>query len=308
MNILLIDSFSDKLIAELKAIATKVTYLPHATKSEILAILPNYHALILNSKIHIDKEVIDIATNLKLIIRAGVGLDHFDLPYLTQKGIEALNTAGANADSVAEHAIGMLLALRHNIVQANAEVKQFIWNREANRGGEIGGKTIGIIGYGHTGSAVARKLQGFNCKIIAYDKYKTGFGNAYVKETDMKTLFSQSDIVSLHIPLSDETRNLANTTFFNSFQKNITFLNLSRGDIIVLEDLITALDLGKVQAAALDVLENEHFFNLTERQKSLYNILFANKKVILTPHIGGWSFESKDNIEKMILEFVTQRI
>lgn len=300
MKILLIDVFSDKLIADLQAIATKVSYLPQATKSEILRILPEYEILVLNSKISIDKTVIDCATNLRLVLRAGVGMDHFDLPYLAEKGILALNTAGANADSVAEHTIGMLLSLRHNLVQANAEVKQFFWNREANRGREIGGKTVGIIGFGHTGSAVAMKLQGFGCKILAYDKYKTGFGDDRVGEVDLATIFAEADILSLHIPLTAETNAWVDADFFAQFRKNITFLNLSRGEIVVLSDLIKMLDTGKVQAAALDVLENEKFATLTETQKAVYERLFSYNNVILSPHIGGWSVESKENIEKAI--------
>lgn len=300
MKILLIDVFSDKLIADLQAIATKVSYLPQATKSEILCILPEYEILVLNSKISIDKTVIDCATNLRLVLRAGVGMDHFDLPYLAEKGILATNTAGANADSVAEHAIGMLLSLRHNIAKANQEVKQFFWNREANRGREIGGKTVGIIGFGHTGSAVARKLQGFGCKILAYDKYKTGFGDDKIREVDLATIFAEADILSLHIPLTDETNAWVNADFFVQFRKNITFLNLSRGEIVVLFDLIKMLDMGKVQAAALDVLENEKFDTLTDIQKTLYERLFSYSNVILSPHIGGWSVESKENIEKAI--------
>ncbi len=300
MHILLIDAFSDKLIADLQRIATKVSYLPKATKSEIMVMLPEYEILVLNSKIAIDKEVIDRAARLQLVIRAGVGMEHFDLPYLAAKGIEALNTAGANADAVAEQAVGMLLALRHNIVQANGEVKQFVWNREANRGREIGGKTVGIIGFGHTGSAFARKLQGFGCQMLAYDKYKTGFGNAWVQEVDLATIFVKSDILSLHIPLTTETHNWVNAAFFAQFHKNITFLNLSRGEIVVLRDLIQVLGTGKVQAAGLDVLENEKMETLTETQKALYEALFAQKNVILTPHIGGWSVESKENIEMSI--------
>lgn len=308
MNILLIDVFSDKLIADLQTIATKVSYLPKATKSEILTILPEYEILILNSKIAINKEVIDISQNLQLVLRAGVGMDHFDEAYLAQKGIAAFNTAGANADSVAEQCMGMLLSLRHNIVKANTEVKQFLWNREANRGIEIHGKTVGIIGYGHTGSAVAQKLKGFGCTILAYDKYKTGFGKDFVREVDLARIFAESDILTLHIPLTAETKHWVNFDFFAHFQKNITFLNLSRGEIVVLKDLIKALDTGKVLFAALDVLENEKFDTLTATQKTLYTHLFSYSNVVVTPHIGGWSVESKQNIENMLFSKVKEYI
>jgi D-3-phosphoglycerate dehydrogenase len=305
MNILLIDPFNERLIADLQAIATKVTYLPQSNRNEIEAIISDYEILILNSKINIDKELIDKALNLKLVIRAGVGLDHFDLPYLAEKGILAKNTAGANADSVGEQTIGMLLALHHKIVQANAQVKDFQWIREENRALEIKGKNVGIIGFGNTGSAVARKLLGFGCKIWAYDKYKQGFGDENIRECTIETLYKKTDILTLHIPLSAETKNWVNAAFFAKFEKTLTFLNLSRGGIVELEGLISALESKKIRAAALDVIENERFNTLTERQRKLYENLFSFPNVILTPHIGGWSWESLENIQQEILKIVS---
>jgi len=304
MNILLIDSFNESLIADLQKIATKVTYLPNSNRNEIEAIISNYEILILNSKINIDKNLIDKALRLRLVIRAGVGLDHFDLPYLEAKGIVAKNTAGANADSVGEQTIGMLLALHHKIVQANAQVKDFQWIREENRALEIKGKNVGIIGFGNTGSAVARKLAGFGCKIWAHDKYKTGFGNEKIIECSLETLYKEADILTLHIPLSAETQNWINADFFAKFEKTLTFLNLSRGGIVELEGLIGALETKKIRAAALDVLENERFNTLTERQRKLYEKLFSFPNVILAPHIGGWSWESLENIQQEILSIV----
>lgn len=308
MNILLIDNFDTSLIADLQTIAKNVTYLPQSDRNEILAIVSTYEILILNSKINIDKELIDKALKLKLVIRAGVGMDHFNLPYLAEKGIIAANTAGANADSVGEQTIGMLLALHHKIVQANAQVKDFQWIREENRALEIKGKTVGIIGYGNTGSAVARKLAGFGCKILVYDKYKQHFGNENVQECALETLYKEVDILTLHIPLSEETKNWVNFEFFEKFEKTLTFLNLSRGGIVELEGLISALENKKIRAAALDVLENEKFNALTERQKRLYEKLFSFPNVILTPHIGGWSWESLANIQREIFTIVSDFI
>lgn len=300
-QILLIDAFSPHLLQQLENIGHKVDYRPEIQRDEVVSIIENYEILVLNSKVNIDKPLIDKAKKIKLIIRAGVGMDHFDLDYLAEKGIVAANTAGANADTVGEQTMGMLLALHHKIVAANAQVKQFQWIREDNRGIEIKGKTVGIIGYGNTGSAVARKLQGFECNILAYDKYKTNFGNNFVKEVNLQTIFDEADILTLHIPLTKETRNWVNHDFLHSFQKTITFLNLARGEIVVLADVNAALATGKIRAAAFDVLENEKFTTLTNSQKEIYTQLFARDNVIFTPHIGGWSLESKERIEEEIV-------
>jgi D-3-phosphoglycerate dehydrogenase / 2-oxoglutarate reductase len=306
MKILLIDTFSPHLLDALIALKQEVNYRPDIQREEVLSVIQDYEILILNSKVNIDKELIDKAQRLKLAIRAGVGMDHFDLEYLAEKGIIATNTAGANADAVGEQAVGMLLALRHKIAVANAQVKDFQWIREANRGVEIKGKTVGIIGFGNTGSTFARKLQGFDCELIAYDKYKTNFGNNYVKEVSLGAIFQQSDILSLHIPLTKETRNWVNTEFFHSFTKAITFLNLSRGEIVVLPDLIQALHDKKVLFAGIDVLENEKLATLSPTQKEHYTQLFSLDNVIITPHIGGWSVESKDRIEAEIVKIVAE--
>lgn len=300
-QILLIDTFSPHLLQQLENVGNKVDYRPESQREEILSIIENYEILVLNSKVNIDKPLIDKAKKMKLVIRAGVGMDHFDLTYLAEKGIVAANTAGANADAVGEQTIGMLLALHHKIVAANTQVKQFQWVREDNRGLEIKGKTVGIIGYGNTGSAVARKLQGFECNILAYDKYKTNFGNDFIKEVSLETIFDEADILTLHIPLTKETRNWINHDFIHSFKKTITLLNLARGEIVVLADVNAALATGKLRAAAFDVLENEKFYTLTNDQKENYTQLFARENVIFTPHIGGWSVESKISIETEIV-------
>lgn len=304
-KILLIDPFSDSLLNQLYGLKVPLKYLPDIQREGVEKEIADAHILILNSKVNVDKALIDKAPHLKLVIRAGVGMDHFDLPYGAQKGILMTNTAGANADSVAEHTIGMLLGLRHKLFDAFLSVKNMEWIREAHRGMEIKGKNVGIIGYGNTGSALARKLKGFECNIWVYDKYKTGFGDEYVTECDMETLFEKSDILSLHIPLTDETRNLANAAFFASFKKPITFLNLSRGEIVHLSDLLHAMDRFQVKAVGLDVLENEKLSTLTQTQKFDYQRLFQRPNVIVTPHIGGWSVESKTNIENEIYRIVS---
>lgn len=308
MNILLIDSFPQEFLSDLEKLPVSVQYEPSLNRAQILERLPSTHILIMNSRIQVDKEAIDIAVNLKMVIRAGVGMDHIDQTYLEEKGVIVLNTKGANADAVGEHTIGMLLGLRHNILKADRAVRRFEWLREENRGWEIGGKTVGIIGFGHTGSAVARRLRGFECELLAYDKYNPQIEDDYVKSVDLAEIFEKSDILTLHVPLTDETRGWVNDHFLNQFKKPIFFLNLARGPIVQLDALVRALDDGRVKGAGLDVLINEKLHTLTPDQKTLYENLFSRENVILTPHIGGWTVESLANINQMILAFVNALI
>lgn len=304
MNVLIIDQFPDPWRSRLQDLPVEVNYVPKADRAVALALLPEADVLIMNSKIKVDQEAIDIAVRLKLIVRAGIGMDHIDTEYLKEKGIRAENTIGANADSVGEQTVGMLLALRHKLMTANQEVKNFFWRREANRAAEIGGKTIGLVGYGHTGQAVARRLRGFGMKVLAYDKYKSGFGDEWVTEATMEDIYEQAEMVSLHIPLTDETREMCNDAFFDRFHHPITFLNLARGPIVNMTALLRAMDDHQVVAVAIDVLPNEKFDTLTMREKKTYESLFARKNVIVSPHIGGWSHESLDNINSRIIGFV----
>lgn len=306
MNILVIDRFPAVFLEELQQLPVQVTYVPQAQRPEILSLLPEQDILIMNSKIKLDEEAADLAIRLKMVVRAGVGMDHINIPYLEQKGVRVLNTKGGNADAVGEQTVGMLLALRHNVLRADRQVRQFIWEREANRGWEIGGKTVGIIGYGFTGKAVAKRLSGFGCKVLAYDKYLEGYGDQYVTEASLEEIQAAAEILTLHIPLTDETRAWANKELFEGMQHPFFFLNLARGPIVHLEDLLAGLDSGKIRAAALDVLENEKMQTLTDRQKSLYQNLFGRDNVALSPHIGGWTVESLRNINGMILAFVQE--
>lgn len=308
MNVFIIDRFPAYFLQALEQLPVQLSYMPDIGREEVLARMPGQHILILNSKVRVDRELIDASANLELVVRAGVGLDHFDLPYLAQKGIKVRNTPGANANSVAEQTLGMLLALRHHILRADAQVKQFQWNRAENRGHEVYGKTVGLIGYGHTGSAVAKRLAGFGCRILAYDKYLQDFGNETVEEVQMNRIFEEADILSLHVPLTEETHFLVDEAYLAAFHKPITLLNLARGPVVKLEALLAAMDTGKVQAAGLDVLENEKLHTLTPRQQKLYEDLFARDNVILTPHIGGWSFESRENICRAIVAHIREHI
>jgi D-3-phosphoglycerate dehydrogenase len=258
--------------------------------------------VVMNSKIKADAALLAVAKHLKMVCRAGVGMDHFDLPLLEARGILAVNTPGANAVPVGEQAVGMLLCMMHNIARADRQVRQFVWQREENRGVELLGKTVGIIGFGHTGSACARNLSGFGCRILAYDKYKSGYAPGYVEEASLAQIQSEADILTFHVPLTAETEGWGSRAFFASFAKPIYLLNLSRGPVVPLAGLLAGLEDGHVVAAGIDVLENEHLATLSTVQRTQMEALIASERVLFTPHIGGWSRESLTRINSRIVE------
>lgn len=308
MQITLIDSFPDEFIHALSELPVQVRYEPKAQREQILPWLGDTEVLILNSKIRVDREAIDAAPKLRRVIRAGVGMDHIDVEYLAKKGVSAHNTAGANADSVAEQTVGMLLALRHHLNRADRQVRQFEWKREPNRGIELSGRKVGIIGYGHTGKAVARRLSGFRPRVLAYDKYLKGYGEIYAAQASMEQIFQQAEVVSLHVPLTEETREMVNEDFLGRFVQPIYLLNLARGPIVHLPSLLTAVKEGKVLGAALDVLPNEKFDQLSAEERKIYQQLFEREEIIFSPHIGGWTFESRQNINQRIIELVKEEL
>ena len=274
---------------------------------ELKRLIPQYDGIVLRSKFKITKEIIDSAPNLKCIGRVGAGMENIDVEYAEKKGIICLNSPEGNRDAVAEHALGMLLNLFNNISKANTEVRNGKWLREENRGVELCGKTVGIIGYGNMGAAFAQRLQGFGVKILVYDKYKTNFGNAFVKESTLYEIFDEADIVSLHTPLTDETRYLINDAFIQSFKKNIYIINTARGKSLNTADLVKHIKTGKVLGACLDVLEYEavSFEGIEDNEMpEPMQYLLKCDKVILTPHIAGWTHES--NVK--LAEFLAQKI
>jgi D-3-phosphoglycerate dehydrogenase len=221
---------------------------------------------------------------------------------LREKGIAVLHAAEGNRDAVGEFTVAALLSLLRNIPKADNEVRKNIWDREGNRGEELMGKTVGLIGYGNMGKAFAKRLSGFACKILAYDKYKKSFADDFCKEADMEAVYAESDILSLHIPLTAETRMMVNLDYLKRFRKNIILLNTARGELVPLSDLEQALRMGKVRATALDVLENEKLSTLTPSQQQSFNYLTGNTNVIFTPHIAGWTFESHEKINVALVE------
>jgi D-3-phosphoglycerate dehydrogenase len=273
--------------------------------SELNELLFEAEGLVIRSKFLITKEIIDASPKLRFVARSGSGLENIDVDYATQKGIRIFNSPEGNRDAVAEHALGMLLALNNHLVRCDAEVRQGQWNRQTNRGFEIKGKTIGLVGYGVMGNAFAQRLSGFECTVLAYDKYKENYGNAYAQEADMQRIFNESDIVSLHLPLTDETRYLANTAWFNQFKKPIVFINTARGKIADTEALLSAIDSGRVKGACLDVLEYEStsFENLREADlPESFVALKNNPQVLLSPHIAGWTVESYEKLSRFLAD------
>jgi len=248
----------------------------------------------------IDRELIDCGRNLKFIARAGAGLDQIDIDYTTKKAIEIINAPEGNKDAVGEHAIGMLLALFNHMVRADRQVRVKNWQREQNRGIELHGKTVGLVGYGNMGQAFAKRLSGFDCEVIAYDKYKKGFSDNFAREVTLGELYEKTQILSFHIPLNSETRHLANEEYFRNFNQNIYLINTARGEIIPLKTLLNQLLSGKIRGAALDVLEVEKFQNLSDEQNLILNELFKLDNVIFTPHVAGWSEESYIKINQTL--------
>ncbi|HWY11497.1 MAG TPA: 2-hydroxyacid dehydrogenase [Bacteroidia bacterium] len=305
VKILLADSNHNILHETLQAAGFHCDLYWDKTPQELINLLPEYDGLVLRSKFKITKEIIDAAKNLKCIGRAGAGMENIDVSYAGSKGIKCVSAPDGNRDAVAEHTLGMLLMLFNNLKRADDEVRKGIWKRAENRGVELCGKTVGIIGYGNMGSAFAKRLQGFGCKVLVYDKYLKNFGKDFVVETTMEQVQNESDILSLHVPLTDETNYLVNEEFINRFKKNIYLINTARGKCLNTADLVSAIRSGKVLGACLDVLEYESisFENLgVASLPEPMQYLIKSDKVVLSPHIGGWTHESNYKISKILAE------
>jgi D-3-phosphoglycerate dehydrogenase len=281
-------------------------YLPHITRAEILDIAHHYQVMIVRSKTPIDAELIGKAAQLQVLARAGAGTDQVDMTALQARNIVLINAPEGNRDAVGEHAIGMLLALMNKLLQADAQVRQKIWQREANRGYELMGKTVGIIGYGHMGQSFAKRLSGFGCRVLAYDKYKSGFSDMYATEAPLRQLWEEAEVLSLHIPLTHETRGWINTDFFSRFVHPVWLVNTARGEIVPLASLREALQSGKLRGACLDVLEQEKLDKLTPLQILDFEWLTQQPNVIFSPHVAGWTYESYERINRVLVDKLVQ--
>jgi len=279
-------------------VVTKVTI----SYPELLQEIGEYQGLIITTRLKIDKPVLLEAKALKWIGRLGSGMELVDTEFAKTLGIQFESSPEGNCNAVAEQALGMLLSLMNNINKASREVKDGIWLRDINRGDELTGKTVGIIGYGNNGANFVKLLQGFDVTVLVYDKYKFGFSRDYIHEASLEQVMRYSNIISLHIPLTAETYHIANENFFSALEMKPYFINTSRGAIHDTAALIKALEQGQIKGAALDVLENEELQSYTVEENIQLNKLLENPNVIVTPHIAGYSFEAFEKMSRVILE------
>ncbi|MFN8286810.1 MAG: NAD(P)-dependent oxidoreductase [Chitinophagales bacterium] len=305
-KILITDDVDPSLITGLQQQGFTVDFMPDIKPDKVVELIPTYEGLIVNSKIYAGKELFDKAINLRFVCRVGSGLEVIDREYAALKGIAAFNSPEGNRVAVAEHALGMLLAMMNNLVRANASVKNGEWKREENRGVELSGKTVALIAYGHNAQAFARLLAGFSVKVLAYDKYYQGFSDSLVKEASLQQIFDEADVLSLHLPLTAETEYMIDYEFLSKFRKPLWFINISRGKVLRTVDLLRCLEEGKILGAALDVLENEKLNTLTTEQKTVFEKLCVNEKIILSPHVAGWTYESKVELARVLLNKISR--
>ena len=302
MKILIIDEMHLSIIDLLQKEGHEVMYAPKITREEILDQVAEYDGLIIRSKTPMDRPLLEKAVNLKFIGRAGAGLDQIDLEYLEEKGVQLFHAAKGNRDAVAEHAIGGLLALFNQMTKADREVRKGIWDREGNRGHELMGKAVGIFGFGNMGKAFSKRLKGFGVTILAYDKYKLDFGTDEIQEVMWEKIKAEADVLSIHVPLTPETRNFFTLEELKSFAKPFWLINTARGEVISFETLNAALDLGILKGAVLDVLENEKFQKFSPEQKASFERLAQRENVLFSPHVAGWTFESYEKINKVLVK------
>ncbi|MAQ69766.1 MAG: hydroxyacid dehydrogenase [Flavobacteriales bacterium] len=306
MNILITDLVDNLFIDLLKKNNIKYKYNTNMNAEEVLQQIHLFDGLIVRNRLKINATFLKKAKNLKFIGRYGSGMESIDIKKASELNIQCFNSAAGNANAVAEHTLGMLLYLFKNIHKSALNSHNLKWAREVNRGIEIENKTIGIIGYGNTGSAFAEKLMKFKCEIIAYDKYKSGFGNNIIQEGNIKNIYEKCDVISFHVPLNQETTYFFNSELISKMKKPFYLLNTSRGKVVSNRALVDGLKLNKILGAGLDVIENENssFSNITVDEN--LNYLLSCDNVILTPHIAGLSKESNKKLSTVLIDKILE--
>lgn len=299
---LVIDLMHESLLPMLQALGIEVTYVPEIKKEEVMALLPGYQMLVVRSKLRITAALLEHAPQLQVVARAGAGVDNIDDGILEARDIALVNAPEGNRDAVGEHTLGLLLTLFRKINHGDRQIKEGHWLREDNRGEEIGGKTIGLIGYGHMGKAFAKRLMGFECQVLAYDKQTVENPYLHVQLVSLEEIQERSQVLSLHFPYTKENHHFVDEKLLANFQHPLWLLNTARGEVLDHAALVAAMKAGKVKGAALDVLENEKLTSLTPEQAERLRYLHQHPRVILTPHIAGWTHESYVRINEVLVE------
>ncbi|MNU97311.1 (S)-sulfolactate dehydrogenase [compost metagenome] len=306
-TILIVDDIHEVMLKKFEQAGIHYNYQPDISREEAEKIISNYSGMVIRSKFQVDKAFFDLAPNLRFIARAGAGMDNIDDTVAAQRDVLLIPANEGNRDAVGEHMIGMLLSLMNNLNRGDQQIRSGQWLREANRGYELKGRTVGLIGYGHNGMAMAKKLSGFDVQVLAYDKYRIDYANQYASAADMEKICKEADVISFHIPLTDETKGMIDADYLAKFKKPIFFLLGARGGIVQVPAVLSGLDSGSIIGAAFDVLPVEKFPKLAEQ--NWYADLIRRDNVILSPHVAGWTFESYYKLSEVaadkIIAFLT---